>query len=400
MRQHTSPIFIDGDRSWTPKRIQFGERNYNEQWLQDLIHLHCETLPILEIEPAFSNPIPLCKELETKSGYCDNIFVNARGYLTVVECKLWRNPEARRSVLAQVLDYAKDIAKWNYQEFEKAVLKARKGSESSLFEIVQQREPDTEESDFIDTLSANIKSARMLLLIIGDGIRENAEELLGFLNTYTRMQFVLSFVEMPVFQVQGENDKDNKYIITPRIIATTRELHRYVDTGNYSISISSSAEKSQSGSEPSKSLSEEIFYERLGLNLTPEVSDRLRVFVSMLQGKYLICPKLGRGKKLSLNLKSNDDRFNFASIQETGEVYYYGIVDSTNAVGDKNIGIDYLKKLASMLDGQFFDGYSRSLWCIKKNGTFPLVSDYLANQQVWEDAIHQVIEQIKRMEDI
>jgi len=395
MRQHTSPIFIDGMQSWTLKRIQFSERTYNEQWLQEFIHRHPETLPIREIEPAFSDLIPLCKELETRSGYCDNIFVNARGYLTVVECKLWRNPEARRSVLAQVLDYAKDIAKWSYQEFENAVLKSRRGTESTLFEIIQQHEPDTDESDFIDALSTNIRNARMMMLIVGDGIRENAEELLSFLNTHARMQFVLSFVEMPVFQFQT----DDKYIITPRVIATTRELHRYIDVDSSSNTVSSVTGKSQTVSEPSKSISEEVFYERLGQNLTPEVSGNLRIFVSSLQSEYLIRPKLGRGKSLSLNLKSNDDRFNFASIQETGQILHYGIVDKTDEAGDESIGIDYLKKLAAMIDGQFFDGYSRWQWCVKKDGSYPLVSDYLAKQQVWKDAIHQVIEQVKRIED-
>lgn len=391
MRQHSAPIFIVGDQSWTAKHIPPGEKNYSEQWLQNLIHRHPKTLPIREIEPAFSDAIALCKELGTRSGSCDNVLVNAKGYLTIVECKLWKNPEARRSVLAQVLDYAKDISKWSYQEFERSVLKARQSSETSLFEIVQQAEPAADEEEFIDTLSTNLRNARLLLLIAGDGIRENAEELLDFLNTHTRMRFVLSFVEMPVFQLQA----DEQYIVAPRIIATTRELHRYVDM-DASATVSN---KSQLTSESARSVSEEEFYKRLGQNVATSVADQLKAFVSGLQRDYLIRPKLGRGNTLSLNLKSDDDRFNLALIQETGQVMHVGIVDKTGEAGDKNIGIDYLKKLAKMTDGQFFDGYKSWNWCVKKNGAYPMISDYLAKEQEWKDAIDQVLMQVQRMEN-
>ncbi|RIL08226.1 MAG: hypothetical protein DCC71_00310 [Proteobacteria bacterium] len=40
-------------------------------------------------------------ELELAGRFADNLLVNPDGNLTLVECKLWRNPEARRSVIAQ-----------------------------------------------------------------------------------------------------------------------------------------------------------------------------------------------------------------------------------------------------------------------------------------------------------
>ena len=47
---------------------------------------------------------PLCTELRTEAGALDIAFINQFGRLTLVECKLWRNPEARRKVVAQALD--------------------------------------------------------------------------------------------------------------------------------------------------------------------------------------------------------------------------------------------------------------------------------------------------------
>ncbi len=34
----------------------------------------------------------------------------------LVEAKLWRNPEARRKVIGQILDYAKELSRWNYED--------------------------------------------------------------------------------------------------------------------------------------------------------------------------------------------------------------------------------------------------------------------------------------------
>lgn len=82
---------------------------YDEQWLQHLIHAHPELLPITEIEPAFEPAIAVCTELPTSRGYIDNFFVTPTGNLLFAECKLWRNPEARRQVVAQVMDYIESL---------------------------------------------------------------------------------------------------------------------------------------------------------------------------------------------------------------------------------------------------------------------------------------------------
>ena len=57
----------------------------------------------------FSGPVPICTELNTPAGAIDNFLVTPKGLPVLVECKLWRNPEARREVVGQILDYAKEL---------------------------------------------------------------------------------------------------------------------------------------------------------------------------------------------------------------------------------------------------------------------------------------------------
>jgi hypothetical protein len=93
-------------------KLEIGERAYlgdvkgqDEVWLRDTLFRNPEIIPTDDIDPAFGPLVPLCKELRTDAGRIDAVFINERGRLTIVECKLWKNPQARREVVAQTLDY-------------------------------------------------------------------------------------------------------------------------------------------------------------------------------------------------------------------------------------------------------------------------------------------------------
>lgn len=57
------------------------------------------------------------------SGVADLIAVPEDGYLTVIECKLDRNAEVRRSVIGQILGYASYLRDLTPEEFEAAVIR-------------------------------------------------------------------------------------------------------------------------------------------------------------------------------------------------------------------------------------------------------------------------------------
>ena len=116
----------------------------------------------------------------------DNLLVTPAGDLALIECKLWRNPEARREVAAQIIDYAKEMSTWTYADLQKAIRGAKPldGSDEkatrSLYELVAAK-GEIGEASFRNTVSRNLKRGRFLLLIVGDGIREGAEAMAEFL---------------------------------------------------------------------------------------------------------------------------------------------------------------------------------------------------------------------------
>jgi hypothetical protein len=117
--QHTAPIILDGlEKPFQAKcltrlrQMRGGDRQFPEELLQTLIDSHPEMLPVEELEPSFSGLRSVCRELPLGRGeskYLDNLLINTEGRACLVECKLWRNPEAVRGVVAQALDYA---ARW------------------------------------------------------------------------------------------------------------------------------------------------------------------------------------------------------------------------------------------------------------------------------------------------
>ncbi|OVE78712.1 hypothetical protein BVY01_04620, partial [bacterium I07] len=257
MKQHTSPIIIKRDEIRIFEKISLKSKSYNEKWIQDICYRYPNTLPVDEIEPTFGGLIPICQELSTKSGFIDLVYVNESGFITIGECKLWRNPEARRKVVGQLLDYAKDLSMWDYSKFDSECLKARGHNTGSLYQIVQELYPETEEAVFVDSVQLNLRKGRFLLAVIGDGIRENMEELADFIHRNGNLNFTLGLFELPIYK----NPFEDELIITPRVLAKTKEIERVVYKFSESISEGEIDEKMQG--KVSQSISEKVYYERL-----------------------------------------------------------------------------------------------------------------------------------------
>src|SRR5216684_159748 len=106
------------------KRIRFEKgsgEGYKERWLQNLVSRYPNVLPIEQIEPALTDVVSICMELPLASGFVDNLYATPDGDLIVGETKLFRNPESRREVVGQVIDYAKDLSALSYENLENAI---------------------------------------------------------------------------------------------------------------------------------------------------------------------------------------------------------------------------------------------------------------------------------------
>lgn len=212
----------DGTSTTRAERLTIGETaGRNEAWLRDLLLAHPGILPVHEIDPSFGPLTPLCRELRTEAGPVDAVFINAHGRLTLVECKLWRNPEARRKVVAQVLDYARAVSTWSYSDLQRQVARATGKKGNVPFELARAATPGIGESHFVDATAMAMRAGRFLLLIAGDGIREDVGALAELINRNAASGFAFGLVEVALYGIGQEG-----LVVQPRLVARTQVIER------------------------------------------------------------------------------------------------------------------------------------------------------------------------------
>ena len=202
------------------------EGSVDEETLRDLLFRHPQTLPISAIDPAYDGIVSICKELRTPAGYMDTLYANSSGRLVIAEFKLWRNPQARREVIGQILDYAKDLASLGYEDLQRQVSLNLGTTGNVLYELVRKDTPELDEAEFVDNVTRHLKRGEFLLLIVGDGIREDVEKIVEFVQTHSGLHFNLALVETALYR----DDADHLFI-HPRVLARTEIVQRFIVEG-------------------------------------------------------------------------------------------------------------------------------------------------------------------------
>jgi len=367
-RQFCTPHLVSTLGATPLERVVFDDRSIREGWFQDLLFKNPSLIPIDEIEEVFGPLVPVARELPTEAGPVDVVYVNPRGYITLVETKLFRNPEARREVVAQILDYASAMSGWTYQDFCYAVRLKRRiddgrptgpstpidGDDDPILPLVRDH-PDFDQARFIDSVTKNLAQGRFLLLVAGDGIQHGVEQLADTLAAAPALGFTFALLEMALFKT-GMADK--AMVAQPRVLARTREIVRAVVELRAPLAPKDVAVKLPEvvyGDDAGKRrrLTEEAMFETISESLGEPVIEQFRGFLRE-------CEKVGiepeaRGTSLSLFWyePNTGRRFSFASIYaEGGVVDLRFVLHNYRKSGiDQKIGMEYVNAVAALVPG-------------------------------------------------
>lgn len=361
-RQQGTPYFISETNSFQLERIPLNEKHFQENWLQKIIHRNPQILPIDDIESGFAPLISLGREISTSVGYIDNLYISPNGYLTIVETKLWRNPEAKREVVGQIIDYAKELTNWNFTKLNDGVKNSSQlynNNSKGIIELIKDFEniEEHEEYKIIDNIERNLKRGRFLLLIVGDGIRESVEEMVDFLSNTPQIQFTLGLVELQFYKnpnVEGE------LIAIPNLITRTKEITRAIvkiensTTGNVTIETDFIEEKVKPITVRT-TITEDDFFEQLQQNTDYESAEFAKhilatvkekgYFVEWRQGAFVakILDPNGSGSKITLFVT---DRKGLFYLMQSG--------DQLKRLGMSNeISLVYAKNTSELVKGLF-----------------------------------------------
>ena len=220
----------DGKRdqwlSRVPLKSHAGDRD--EKWLQDLLFDNPALIPIEQIEPGANAFIPVCRELTIQNGgksvYLDVFGCTPQGKLVLIECKLWRNPQARREVIAQILEYAALLRKWSFSDLSIRLAHQLKTTHPNpLFEALSNALPGAEEATFVDSVSASLRSGDFVLIIAGDGIRSDVHAVADHLNQNAVTKSRLALVEIQTWQNEA-----GELVVVPCVPLRTEVIQQRV----------------------------------------------------------------------------------------------------------------------------------------------------------------------------
>ena len=378
-RQYSVPIFVSSlDRSPTALSLEpisvvrgsASDQSHDERWVQELIFRFPQALPIHELEPGIGRIVPIAMEVPTPAGYIDNVFVTPQGNIVLAECKLWRNPQARREVLAQVIDYARGISTWRYDEFEAAVTKGvdDKGGRLAcgLFDYVRQTvgdDTELDEASFVDAVQRNLRLGRLLLLVVGDGIREGAESLIDYLQVHAGFHFTLGMVELSVFKLP-----DRGYIVQPRLLVRTLNIERgIVKLASDAIVVDAVRPIEGSPRTPVSTISSEVFYEALSRH-DANVPQLLKGFLGKAADLGVFLDPATKSASLKWEAPSGDV-FNLGGITLDAKLITYAVNWVPNGIGRLDLSHAYLERLGMLVGGTVRQTPNPANWYITKGGT-------------------------------
>ena len=97
-----------------------------------------------------------------------------------------------------------------------------------LYDSVRNHHPEVEEAEFVDNVVRHMRRGEFLLLIVGDGIREDASDIVDFVQRYSGLHFNLAMVEAALYR----DSATFTLIVQPRVLARTEIVQRFIIDGD------------------------------------------------------------------------------------------------------------------------------------------------------------------------
>ena len=193
-----------------------------EDALQTLLEKYPEIIPGVQIDPSSEEPprfALLRREIPVAGWSLDHLYVDQFGVLTLVETKLLQNPESRRDVIGQIVEYAANardawgsgLARQYAAEFW-----SKKGRE--LDDVIQERFPDLDHVDLWRSVENNLRQGHIRLMIAADTLQPEVRRMIEYLNNE------MQNVEVLGLELRMYGEDEERLIFVPRIIGQTQAI--------------------------------------------------------------------------------------------------------------------------------------------------------------------------------
>ncbi len=178
-------LLIDGETVKALDEADFGE----ESKLQDYLEKYPSLVPPEDVMEEAPELICIGKEVTVPpSCAMELLFTDKNGLLTIVETKLVSNPQIRREVVGQVIEYASYVSQWTAEKvYEIANAHVREDFDSFML----NKYPDFSPEEFRVNIEQNLRDGKIRLIVAVDKLIEPLRQLVTFLNSHSDLKILL-----------------------------------------------------------------------------------------------------------------------------------------------------------------------------------------------------------------
>lgn len=192
-----------------------------EDALQTLLEENPNLIPGKQIAPSSEHPpkfVLLRREMPISGWSLDHLFVDQYAVPTLVEAKLVQNPESRREVIGQIIEYAANSSDlWSEGKARSFAEDFHRQSNRNLSEVLSTAfGSDLDVDSFWQSFDDNLQEGKIRLIIAGDEIRPEVRRMIEYLN------FEMTNAEVFGLEISCYGQDEHNLVIVPRIIGQTQ----------------------------------------------------------------------------------------------------------------------------------------------------------------------------------
>jgi len=291
-----------------------------EAHLQEILFRDPDIVPVEDISSDTElSPIKLMlKEVGLPgSGATDLVGIDKNGNIYIIETKLARNPEVRRQVIGQILEYAAFLHEKGLDWLDDVVKKQKKVSISEYFDKLN--DPDWDKESFEQNLRDNLNSGTFKLFIAVDEMNPDLQRIINY------MENVLS-MEIYALELRYFKDKDGMEILVPNVHGGKKKPPKPLPTWDWDRFVEDAKKKVDAA--------------------TLATLQKLYEF-SLQLGKV----DFGKGRTYGtfrVWLPYKNDEINLYVITSTGKGNWFGFKSMVGKQVDKGLISEYVKQLKSL----------------------------------------------------
>ncbi len=192
-----------------------------EDALQTILQKYPKVIPGKQIDPVSEDPprfVLLRREMPVAGWSLDHLYVDQRGTLTLVETKLIQNPESRREVIGQIIEYAASaMGFWGSGRARQQAGEFWAKQGGDLDEALRgEFGDDLDIEEFWNNIEANLRAGRIRLIIAADQLRPEVRRMIEYLNGEMQNSEILG----PELKCYG-NDTSSM-VLVPQLVGQTQ----------------------------------------------------------------------------------------------------------------------------------------------------------------------------------